>query len=94
MLALSGKTWRVSDFTTTGIAGKLVLIVKIRPDAWSGDAAADQQNRRFLTDFMAARPEVREVYGAVVAQSLNPDGTGGFATVYDMEKGILPPPTH
>ena len=92
ILSLGGRTYRVSEFTTLGIADKLRLIVKLRPETWTNDAKADLENRAFLDAFLAARPELREVYASVVAQAYKPDGTGGFGTVYDVQKGYLAKP--
>jgi hypothetical protein len=83
-----GRAYEVSQVTTMGVGGKLVLLMKRRAPAWPGDKAVDAESRTFIEGFIKAHPEYGEVFGAIVVQAVKPDGSGGYGTVYENGKGF------
>lgn len=87
---LNGRIYRVKLVTIMGADKNLGLTFDLPLAAWKGNDAADASNRAFLGDFTAAHKEVMKVFSFAVARALKPDNIGGFATVYDAQKGFLP----
>jgi hypothetical protein len=85
--ALGGKPYTVSGVTILGIDGQLVLSFDLPETSWPGNDAIEAQNHAFLDGFRAAHPEVPRVFGALIARAHKPDGSGGFASVYDYKTG-------
>ena len=75
-----------------GVGGNLDLIFDRKLNSWSDDASADGDNRTFVTAVAKAYPEFSESFPAIVARAHKPDGTGGFTTVYEFDKGFTQGP--
>lgn len=86
---MKGKDYSVGLVSPTGVAGKLGLAFMLPVAKWTGNDAAAQGNREFLTAFVATHPEFSAAFNFLVARAMNPDGSGGFATVYEVGKGFL-----
>jgi hypothetical protein len=89
---MNGNVYSVTRVLILSVYGKLGLSFDLPQKSWSGPDAADAANRAFLTDFVAAHPEVPKVFGYLVARADKPDNSGGWGTVWSAEKGFLPTP--
>jgi hypothetical protein len=87
--------WHVGDQTfellsggVIGVGGNLDLVFDRKLASWSDNAATDADNKTFVTAIVKAYPEFSESFRAIIAKAEKPDGTGGFTTVYEFEKGF------
>jgi hypothetical protein len=71
-----------------GIGGDLDLILDRRLATWTDNAAADGDNKNFVSALVKAYPEFGDGFKAIIARAHKPDGTGGFTTVYEFGKGF------
>jgi hypothetical protein len=71
-----------------GVGGNLNLVFDRKLMSWSDNAAADADNKAFVNAVVKAYPEFSESFRAIIAKAEKPDGTGGFTTVYEFDKGF------
>ncbi|MGH6871685.1 MAG: hypothetical protein ACREHE_09270 [Rhizomicrobium sp.] len=86
---LAGKDYKVSHVTIQGIKKDLGLIIDLPQADWPSDAIGNQRGRDFLTAYTAAHPDYARDFSYLVARTLKPDNSGGYATVYQRGKGLL-----
>jgi hypothetical protein len=85
---MDGATYSVGHISVTGVAKQLGLVFDLPQTEWTGEAAADNFSHAFLTAFVSTHPDYVRVFGFVLARFMKPDGSGGFGTVYEAEKGF------
>jgi hypothetical protein len=83
-----GTAFDIAQVSATDVGQSYVLVLRQQPSAWSGEADADKRNRVLVEAFLASRPEVREVFSAILCQAIRPDGASAVNTLYDMKAGF------
>jgi hypothetical protein len=84
---LNGKTFDLSVATLIGVDKQLGIQFDLPQKEWPSNDAADARNREFIDAFRAAYPDYARVFSFIVARAMQPDNSGGFASVYDNKTG-------
>ena len=84
---MNGIEFKVDKVEILGVDGKIGLAFDLPLAAWTGDEDADKRNHAFLDAFIASHPDYSSAFGFLVAKAQKPDGSGGFASVYEVCKG-------
>jgi hypothetical protein len=87
---LGDTTYTVASISPIGLEGQLGLILLLPQDTWPGTERVIESNKKFITAFLAAHPEISTVFQFVAARAELPDHTGGYGTVYRIGKGFDP----
>jgi hypothetical protein len=86
------ETFRVNEVQYTGFGtGDVGLIIDYSPPAWSENAEAEAINRRLIEGFVAANPNWRETFDAIVARAAKPGSDQRWGTVYTASRGYDAP---
>ena len=84
---MKGAEYKVSGIAVLGIDHKLGLTFDLPLEKWSGNEDANRRNRAFIDAFIATHADYAPTFGFLNARAQKPDGSGGFATVYEAGKG-------
>lgn len=84
---MGGSDYKVLGVNILGVAGQIGLSFDLPLTVWKSSEDADKQNHAFLDAFLATHPNYASAFKFLVARAHKPDGSGGFATVYEAGKG-------
>jgi len=84
---MNDNEYRVGQVSILGIEGKLALVFALPEDNWNGNDDANRRNHAFIDAFVSTHPDYSLVFNFLIARAYKPDGSGGFATVYESNRG-------
>jgi hypothetical protein len=91
----AGESFSVTQVQYMGFeSGEVALLIDHAPPAWATDEEAEAINRRLIDGLVAAYPEWRETFDAIVARAAKPGSNQLWSTVYmtDGYRAPAPPP--
>ena len=84
---INGMEFKVEKVEILGVDGKIGLAFDLPLTTWVDNEDADKRNHAFLDAFITSHPDFSSVFSFLVAKAQKPDGSGGFASVYEVGKG-------
>jgi hypothetical protein len=86
---LNGEKYQVGQVSMIGVGHDVGITFVLPQTSWTSEDDIETKNRAFINAFIATHPEYARIFNFLVARAMKPDNSGGYATVYENQKGFV-----